>query len=352
MFNMNKKTILLLLLLCSKIIFSQNLVVNPSFEDYKGDLFYMLQFEIITNWYNLNDRGMYFRTDAMTDDVRIPKNYYGYQKAYAGKAYAGMFFDAKGSIKDNKSRTYICGELNDTLQKNTPYKIEYHISLMEVSNYSLNQFSILFSDTVFKYFNNNLDFYTKLEPQTSYCDTFISNKKIWTTITDTLWATGNEKYFVFGNFDTHIQYEYTGSRAKKQDTICRYYIDYFSIEPINDLLLKPNTPIILQNLTFKTGKAIIEENSFDMLNTLAGYLSNNQQYTLQINGYTDNTGDEDFNKKLSTERAKAVANYLIEKGINSNRISLTGYGSSNPIADNNTPQGRHKNRRVEIFLSE
>ena len=69
-------------------------------------------------------------------------------------------------------------------------------------------------------------------------------------------------------------------------------------------------------------------------------------YSYKIQGHTDNRGKESFNKTLSTRRAKAVKDYLISQGIDKSILTHEGFGSEQPIADNNTKAGREKNRRV------
>jgi len=77
----------------------------------------------------------------------------------------------------------------------------------------------------------------------------------------------------------------------------------------------------------------------------------NSQFKIQINGHTDNSGNERVNKKLSSGRAKAVADYLISKNIDKTRITYTGYGSSKAIVSNDTDEGKQQNRRVEFIMS-
>jgi outer membrane protein OmpA-like peptidoglycan-associated protein len=71
---------------------------------------------------------------------------------------------------------------------------------------------------------------------------------------------------------------------------------------------------------------------------------------IEISGHTDNTGNPVVNAKLSTERAKAVVDYLVKKGITKDRLTYLGFGSDQPIADNATAAGRAKNRRVEFKI--
>ena len=102
------------------------------------------------------------------------------------------------------------------------------------------------------------------------------------------------------------------------------------------------------NVQFQQSSPIILEQSLSKLNKLARFLSENNELKIEISGHTSNEGDPEKNKTLSLERAKTVANYLIQKDINKARLTIKGYGSERPIADNNTILGKKKNRRVEF----
>ena len=86
--------------------------------------------------------------------------------------------------------------------------------------------------------------------------------------------------------------------------------------------------------------------SFVELNTLVGLLNENPKLRVEIGGHTDNVGNAEYNMNLSQHRADAVKNYLVEKGIEANRLQSKGYGFSKPIADNDSEQNRAKNRRI------
>lgn len=103
-----------------------------------------------------------------------------------------------------------------------------------------------------------------------------------------------------------------------------------------------------EQIYFETGKNDIKQSSFSALNKLASIMKNNSNIKISIDGYTDNTGGEAINNKLSQGRADAVKNYLVARGIATDRIQAKGHGASNPIADNSTAIGREQNRRVEI----
>jgi len=108
--------------------------------------------------------------------------------------------------------------------------------------------------------------------------------------------------------------------------------------------------IVMKNVLFEVDKANLKPVSYAELDYLVRFLKNNPNITIEIGGHTDNTGSEARNKTLSNDRAKAVYSYLIEKGIDANRLSYKGYGSTVPVATNDTDEGRQQNRRTEIKI--
>jgi outer membrane protein OmpA-like peptidoglycan-associated protein len=104
------------------------------------------------------------------------------------------------------------------------------------------------------------------------------------------------------------------------------------------------------NLVFETNKDVIKPVSFPFLDEVANVLREAPTWTLNLEGHTDNVGSDSYNLDLSQKRADAVKKYLVEQGISENRITAKGFGESKPIADNSTPEGREKNRRVEFKI--
>lgn len=104
------------------------------------------------------------------------------------------------------------------------------------------------------------------------------------------------------------------------------------------------------NLEFETGKDIIKEVSIPSLTELAGVLKKKADWGLQISGHTDNVGDDQKNMILSKKRAEAVKNFMIAQGIDAARLNVLFFGETMPIASNDTPEGRQKNRRVEMKI--
>jgi outer membrane protein OmpA-like peptidoglycan-associated protein len=103
-----------------------------------------------------------------------------------------------------------------------------------------------------------------------------------------------------------------------------------------------------KNLEFETGKDIIKESSFESLNNLAALLLKKEDWKIQISGHTDAVGNDASNMTLSEKRSKAVGKYLESKGVAKERMIVQWFGETKPIDDNSTPEGRARNRRVEM----
>lgn len=104
-------------------------------------------------------------------------------------------------------------------------------------------------------------------------------------------------------------------------------------------------------ILFATSKADLNSAAKTSLAKFATVLKNNTGCDVSIYGHTDNTGNDGINQPLSVNRAKSVANYLKSCGVNDSQIkSVEGQGSSNPVADNSTAEGRQQNRRVEVYM--
>lgn len=102
------------------------------------------------------------------------------------------------------------------------------------------------------------------------------------------------------------------------------------------------------NITFATGQANIMTNFYPVLNDVAKVLNRYEKTKLSIEGHTDSVGDATFNQQLSIQRANSVAAYLESTGTAGQRLQTLGFGESQPLASNDTAQGRQQNRRVEL----
>lgn len=148
-----------------------------------------------------------------------------------------------------------------------------------------------------------------------------------------------------------------GVEVTAKDYLFFVEMAYLSQKQVNDSKIQANfqlnkidvgAKMVLNNIFFETNKATIKPESETELERVAQLLKENPTIRLEISGHTDNVGSYRANQKLSEARAKSVVDYLVSKGVESSRLEYKGYAFNEPIADNNTPEGRAKNRRVEF----
>ena len=107
----------------------------------------------------------------------------------------------------------------------------------------------------------------------------------------------------------------------------------------------------LKNVYFGFDSAVLLATAKSQLDVSASMLKRNPEVTVEIAGYADARGPESYNLKLSEQRAEAVRDYLAQKGIDASRMTVRGYGESQPTASNDTAAGQAKNRRVEVRVT-
>lgn len=108
--------------------------------------------------------------------------------------------------------------------------------------------------------------------------------------------------------------------------------------------------IVLNEVLFETDRYQLKQAIYPKLDSVVSFMYSEPTLEIIISGHTDNTGTEAHNLQLSENRARAVAGYLRDKGIDSKRIQHTGHGSTMPVMNNETAAGRLKNRRVEMLI--
>ncbi|MDD4150385.1 MAG: OmpA family protein [Bacteroidales bacterium] len=121
------------------------------------------------------------------------------------------------------------------------------------------------------------------------------------------------------------------------------YIMNIPLKPIED-----GITVVLKNIFFEFNSFELLPESYTELKKVVDYMNSNPTMKIEIGGHTDNVGTKEYNKALSQNRAKSVYTYLISKGVSASRLSFKGYDFSVPIADNDTEEGRAKNRRTEF----
>ena len=343
-------------------LIGQNLVNNPSFEELESCANKQGEFNAqVVGWSSPTKGTTDVFNTCSEKKVGVPKNFKGNLLPYSGKNYAGAYF-----YSSDNYREYLQGTLNQKLEKGKEYNISFYTSIADKSDLIIKDIGILFLKDKFnlsfdkvieshliKYTSKNI--YSLLEIRSPNIE-----KLNWKKVEINYLAKGFEENFIIGNFTTVSYIEKEKLTRKERLGNAYYYIDEVSIELVkkDDVKLdkhqktaplKLDKSYVLKEVLFVFDKDELLEKSKKHIFELYKLLEGNR-LNLIINGYTDNEGEDLYNKKLSTLRAKAVVDFLLEKGISEERLFYKGYGKSNPIADNNTEEGREKNRRVEFVL--
>ena len=364
-----RNTLFFLLLFITSLTTSQNLVLNPSFEAFEKCPWNLGMFNGNVHYWSCPNQGStdFFRHCGFSEISY--ENYNGEQKPFSGEAYAGMYCYA---TKDY--REYVQGQLKEKLLKGEVYEIVFYISLAEKSSFSIKDMSFLFTEKRIGMSEKRASLLTNPEASQGlnilitekFIDTdvlkmknqilnkkestaFYDNTKEWMKVTFEYKAEGFEKFFTIGNFKSNAATEKKQILSDFKHEFAYYYIDDISVKAKQKSF---ETEIIytFKNVLFDFDKAELLEVSVEELDKLYEYLIQNPNLNIEIYGHTDIIGLDARNEELSLQRAEAVANYLISKGIEESRIKFFGFSSSRPVDSNKTEQGRSQNRRVEFKL--
>ena len=389
---MHKLLLIFSVLFLSAPLFAQspdlshpNLVFNPSFEDYiqcprKVDAKGVLT--IVEGWYQPTAGSADYYNRCAKRECGVPLNKLGYQLPHSGDAYCGIY------CSKDSYREYLQTQLKTPLLRGATYRVSFFVSLSENSTSAVSSIGALFttnriSDTAWNILmakqSNNVNSLVSQTIATYYSPQVVNQTPLndtvsWMEISGTFVADGGEEFLTIGNF-----FEASNSGIVEYDYLSQiltgsyYYIDDVSVIQLSDppqpstASSTPNTTnksvsnpipetlsvgstIVFQNIYFQFDKSVILQQSYKELFSLYNLLTDNPKMHIEIGGHTDDQGSVAYNLRLSENRAKAIADYLIAKGINPKRIEFRGYGKSKPIADNSTEEGRSKNRRVEVRI--
>jgi outer membrane protein OmpA-like peptidoglycan-associated protein len=123
-------------------------------------------------------------------------------------------------------------------------------------------------------------------------------------------------------------------------------------KPTTTIILEKGKKVILRGVNFETNKATLTRNSEDILEDAYNALVANPDVQVEISGHTDSVGSDEYNQALSLRRAQAVKNWLTKRGIAGNRMKTVGKGEKEPVASNDTAEGRTENRRIEFYVQQ
>jgi len=351
---------------CIQNAVAQNLVKNPSFETFincpkkLGNLA-----DDVSNWATPTEGSTdYF--NGCSQAMGTPKNFNGEQPANFGVGYVGFYFYAPDDYRE-----YIQATLGQTLIRGELYTVSFYLSLAERSDYAIKEFGIQFTENplaVATTKNLSRRHRSKISGDTSNFleivqDDFYADKEEWMLVEKEFRANGTENYMLIGNFQNNDRTQKL--RTKRNITKgAYYYLDMVSVVPLNSKVHLAGANLVdgksfqldsihtFKNILFRFDTAELLPKSKTELDEIEAYLSLRATLKIEISGHTDAMGNKKYNKLLSENRAKAVARYLMEKGIDSTRISYQGFGSEEPLMQNATSVGRQSNRRVEFRITE
>lgn len=342
----------------------QNLVVNPSFEMHNhlpgfiGDAPGSIQY-----WTFAGERGSgdYYHTKAPGTAYRAIDNHFGSETPHSGNAYAGFCVTPE-------YREFLSSQLTTKLVKGQKYKFTMYISNGDKEEVSyLKEISVMFLSRAWVL---NDDLKMGLPPQiVFYQDTGFTQTNGWQELTAIYTAKGTESWIYIGahQWKCDTCKSVPGSPRMESPWIfggdpktqqAHYYVDDVSIVEVNDVpavdtaQFTPGVVYSYSNIHFAINSYTLQQVDQPELQKILSYLLAHPQMNVSVIGHTDSIGDSRSNYVLSLNRAEAVKNYLIDHGIQAERISVEGRGEAKFVAPNNTEEGRALNRRVEFIFTQ
>ncbi|MDQ3047784.1 MAG: OmpA family protein [Bacteroidota bacterium] len=333
-----------------------NLVINGSFENIAervnstGEI---LLADSITS--SNNTTVDLFSQSASGNAHKVPENYMGSQGSKTGSNYAGIiayYADERGVFKTKPGyqcySEYIQFQLKAPMTAGKAYTINFNVSLAEKSAFAVSGMGVYFSTIKTDVKRNS---FMNITPHV-VCTDIITGTE-WTTVTGTYVAKGGEKFLSLGCFDRYMEVTKVIAPNTNNSRKAYYFIDDVGVAPVtietNDLaMILSGSCYQLNNLNFETDKSVILPSSDEELKKVARFLRTYPYIVVYIDGFTDKTGTDQHNDKLSKDRAMAVKSFLVKEGVNGNRLSARGFGETLPIDKLNDDS--QANRRVELTI--
>jgi OOP family OmpA-OmpF porin len=359
-------------MLASVLTAAQNLVMNGSFEtkSYCPSNFNQQSLNTIAGWWQATD-GTPDYFNSCSDKVGVPNNVFGQQSAKDGEGYTGLVTFSVGNKRNY--REYLQTKLTRALQPGELVCVEMYVSAADYCNYVTDGIGILLSE---KKVESNLQ--TELAYQASMSNprlNMLDESSQWQLLSDVFVAKGGEEYLTIGNFKADKELKVIrrteDMSAKGYGTWSYMYIDDVKVRPIqrklecsceNEYLasiavdppleLNEYKKIKLDAILFDFDADILTDEAMQQLEEVFILLKKNRAMYMEISGHTDVVGPDGYNLGLSKRRAQRVIDHLTAKGIDPSRLQLTFFGKEQPVANNETDEGRHQNRRVEFQILE
>jgi outer membrane protein OmpA-like peptidoglycan-associated protein len=258
---------------------------------------------------------------------------------------------------------YLTGALKAPLQADSIYCVKVHFILSRKSALAADAVGFSFSSTPLNFYRFEA---SGLQPNlVNRAGQVLFYREQWMQLSGAYKATGGEGYFNIGGFRPldSIHVARVNSKGQKE---AYYFIDDVAVWPAQNGSCASNTwqippapmsppdtgrmepSYILEEVFFQSNSATLEADKLEQLDDLAAWMNTHPDLNLRISGHTDSTGNEEKNRQLSLQRAEAVLRYLERAGVQASRMEALGRGSAEPIAPNDTPEQRRRNRRVEV----
>jgi outer membrane protein OmpA-like peptidoglycan-associated protein len=347
-------------------VLAQNLVPNPGFEQYRNCPRHLGNFQEDVAIWTTPTLGSTDYFHLCSQHMGTPENFNGAQTTLDGKGYAGFYAYAPGDYRE-----YLQVALKAPLREGKSYKLSFHVSLAERSDFAVRDFGVLFSNaplslktkkpiTRGKRYAIRENTYHYLEIKS---DGFATDTSGWIRVETEFQARGSERYLILGNFRPNRETR-TRATRRRSNKGAYYYLDQVELSENREKNLladasrgaaKPgdfrlDSLQVFRSLLFEFDTFRLSGSGREELDSLFGFLESDPTLELHLGGHTDATGTPAYNQKLSERRCEAVASYLTELGIPADRIRYQGYGASQPVASNRTEAGRSRNRRVEFVI--
>lgn len=339
----------------------ENIVPNPSFELYSSPpIGWFYKGEHFTNVMKYWSSATNASPDVFGPKVHVPTHWeekgFGKQAARTGVSMVGITTYGCGQGKPH-CREYVQIQLSEPLVVGQSYLAEMWVSRLPKS-LKTNNLGFYFSKEKIEDITDGL---LNFPPQVN-ADDVLESTKTWQKVSGKFIADTEDEYLVIGNF---FPDSLTLTKPSNSGSLPYgyYYIEDVLVKKIPPILPIPVPDDDLSKVKLEAGKAVplrdiffehdrseLMPRSFVELKKLLKIMRQNPQLAIEVCGHTDSVGDDEYNQNLSEKRAKAVAEYLNNNGVEPSRTRFKGCGSAQPVADNNTPQGRQMNRRVEFVV--
>lgn len=367
------------------------MVLNPSFEEIWNCPYSMNQLKFTKSWFPFGTADPspdFFNGCAQDNIMGVPHNIFGKQEARTGDSYVGMISyltskSGRGWKVPANHREFIMVQLTKPLIKGNEYYGEFWVNLADHCEFAIDKIGMRFTQDMptFDWQAMDLGYYNA--HINSEEGKVLNDNDGWVKISGTFKAKGDELALTIGTFDPDSKLTVKKTKRKFLDDkdsqipkdmkpmIAYYFIDDVKVTPVDpneSIFPDPvaNVPseteyfgptevgqkFTLQNIYFEFGSSRLLRGSYLELNKLLEYMQKHPRVKIQIEGHTDNVGSREHNQQLSTARAQAVMNFLVAKEINDFRVEYKGFGSSQPVVPNTTPENQALNRRVEILILE